>query len=72
MSKILLLKELGPRGYPGPCLFDLYIQYSGLRLTKFQMDVVDEETFRQVWDLTCNFWAENGKRKIAALARSIE
>jgi hypothetical protein len=36
------------------------------------MDVVDEERLSRFAGLTCDFWAENGKRKIDARARSIE
>jgi hypothetical protein len=28
------------------------------------VDVFDFYTVRGIWDLTCDFWAENGKRKI--------
>ena len=33
-AKIFFLKKLAPEGGPGLVCFDLYIQYSGLKLTK--------------------------------------
>src|SRR5258708_20293774 len=34
--------------------------------------LLDRQGLRWFWGLTCVFWAENAKRKIAATARSIE
>jgi hypothetical protein len=37
-----------------------------------QLDVVLFESFRSIWGLTRDFWAENGKRKITARITAIE
>jgi hypothetical protein len=39
---------------------------------KCQMHVVDLSRVMWFWDLTCDFWAENGKRKLRAAGIGVE
>jgi hypothetical protein len=46
----------------GLLVFDLCIQYSSWSITKFKLDLFLFDGVRLVWDLTCDFWAENAKK----------
>jgi hypothetical protein len=72
MRKILLINKLAPEGVRGLLVFDLYIQYSGLDITNLRADVVGWKWVRGFGGLTCDFWAEDGKRKIIGFAKAIE
>jgi hypothetical protein len=64
---------MGVFGSHGAYLFfDLYIHYSGLSVTNFHLDVVEIKWFMWLRGLTCDFWAENGERKIMIRTKPIE
>jgi hypothetical protein len=75
IAKIVFLNELAPEGSTSPRGFLAFLycfKYSGLRVTNLQLDLVLFVGFRWFWGLTCDFWAENGERKIMATTISIE
>jgi hypothetical protein len=64
-------KQVSPGDFPGLTWFYILIIADGAYLI-CDADVVGSKRFRYFWDLTCDFWAENGERKINAGARAIE
>jgi hypothetical protein len=50
-------------------VFDLYIQYSGLRVTFSFFDLICFVWVKWFWDLTWDFWAEKAKEKWAEMQR---
>jgi hypothetical protein len=53
------------------CFSTLYLVAVGTHLF-FILDLLWFVWFRWFWDLTCDFWAENGKRKMAARVKVID